>query len=62
MGTLSAVAFVATWLSVIIAVAGALVALGVAYGLGLFFHRAHADRVARHESITTYYRHHAFAH
>jgi membrane protein DedA with SNARE-associated domain len=62
MGTLSAAAFIATWLTVIVAVAGALVALGVGYGVVSFFHERRADRIAHHESIRTYYRHHAFAH
>ena len=61
MGTLTAAAFVATW-DVIVAVAGALVVLAIGTAVGMFLHERHADRLARHESIRTYYRHHAFAH
>ncbi len=62
MGTLTAAAFVATWLTVVVAVAGAVVVLAIATAVAMFFHERHADRVARHESVRTYYRHHVFAH
>jgi len=62
MGTLSAAAFVATWLSVLVAVAGAFVVLGAGFGLVMFFRAGRRTRLARHESVGTYYLHHAFAH
>lgn len=62
MGTLTAAAFVATWLSVIVALAGAAVVLIAAVGLTSFFREHHATRVRRHESVGTYYGHLALAH
>ncbi len=62
MGTLTAAAFVATWLSVVVAGAGAAVVLLASVGLTSFFREHRAARVRRHESVRTYYGHLALAH
>ena len=62
MGPLAAASTISTWLTLIVAVAGALVVLFVLAASAMYVHEHRADRLARHESVRTYYRHHAFAH
>ncbi len=62
MGLLTAASTVATWLTLIVTVAGALVVLGVLAASAMYVRERRADRLARREGIRTYYRHHAFAH
>ncbi|CCH75672.1 conserved exported hypothetical protein [Nostocoides australiense Ben110] len=54
---LSHAAAVATFLTVVLAIAGALVALALLAAAGDFLARNHTMRVRRHQSVPVYYRH-----